>query len=103
MTITIEVLRGTGDQSGAEVSDALLGSSIDAALARGRAELDARAHARARVQLTIDYDPAILLGMRIAVTDPEMGETWQGSIIGLAHVWVGVAAETRLTVDRCSA
>ena len=41
MAVTIEVYRGAGDWPGAEIREPLLGESLEAALARGRAALDA--------------------------------------------------------------
>lgn len=100
MTITIEVLRGAGTRDGGEVSEALLGDSLVAALARGRAELDAHACNRDRISLTIDYRADLLPGARIAVNDPELGALWQGTVVGVAHSWDGSVAQTVLTVDR---
>ncbi len=100
MTITIEVLRGAGTRDGGEVSEALLGDSLVAALARGRAELDAHAYTRDRIALTIDYRADLLPGDRIAVADPDLGALWQGTVLGVEHSWDGSVAETVLSVDR---
>jgi hypothetical protein len=98
--IAIEVVRGSGSRSGGEILEPLLGDSLQAALARGRAELDASAHARDRVALDLDYRPELMLGQRVDVSDPELGAVWQGEIVGVQHLWDGSIAETRITVDR---
>jgi len=98
--VTVEVIRGDGSRDGGEVLEPLLGASLQAAIARGRAELDANAHPRDRLTLTIDYSPALHLGQRISVADPELGAIWQGDIVGLQHNWPGNVAETILTIDR---
>lgn len=100
MSVTIEVVRGDGARDGGEILAPLLGASLQAAIARGRAELDASAHPRDRVSLTLDYRPDLLLGMRLEVSDPELGASWQGQVVGVAHDWDGEIAETVLTMDR---
>jgi hypothetical protein len=100
MPVTIEVIRGAGTRDGGEILAPLLGDSLQAALARGRAELDANAHARDRVGLVLDYRPDLALGQRLSVADPELGAVWQGDIVGIEHDWDGDVAETRLTLDR---
>lgn len=100
MPVTIEVVRGDGLRDGGEIREPLLGDSLQAAIARGRAQLDANAHARDRVGLTLDYRPDLRLGQRLGVADPELGAVWQGDIVGVEHAWDGDVAETRLTLDR---
>ncbi len=100
MAVTIEVIRGSGERDGGEILAPLLGDSLQAAIARGRAELDTHAHARDRVGLTLDYRPDLMLGQRLGVADPELGAVWQGDVVGVEHVWDGDVAETRLTLDR---
>jgi hypothetical protein len=100
MPITIEVLRGEGARDGGEIRDPLLGDSLPAALARGRAELDTAAHASDRVVVSLDYRPDLMLGQRVEVSDAELGATWQGDLVGLLHTWDGRIAETRAEIDR---
>jgi hypothetical protein len=102
MPITIEVVRGSGTRDGGEIVAPLLGDSLQAAIARGRAALDASAHARDRIRLTLDYRPDLALGQRVAVADPELGAVWSASIVGLVHTWDGDTAETRLDLDRAA-
>jgi len=98
--VTVEVMRGAGARDGGEILAPLLGDSLPAAIARGRAELDANAHARDRVRLLLDYTPGLRLGQRVAVADPDLGAVWQGDVVGLEHRWTGQLAETQLDVDR---
>jgi hypothetical protein len=100
MPVTIEAIRGDGARDGGEILEPLLGDSLQAAIARGRAELDAAAHARDRLRLTLDYRPDLTLGQRIDIADPELGAVWQGEVVGLNHVWDGAVAETIATIDR---
>jgi len=100
MPVTIEVLRGEGASDGGEILDPLLGDSLQAAIARGRAELDAAAHPRDRLTLTLDFSPELLIGQRISIADPELGAVLQGDIVGVEHRWPGSIAETVLTIDR---
>lgn len=100
MPLSIEVKRNGGDRDGGEILEPLLGESLPAAIARGRAELDATACAFDRVSLVLDYRPDLYVGHRVQVSDPDMGETWQGAIVGIAHVFDGERLETRLEIDR---
>jgi hypothetical protein len=102
--ITVEVIRGAGDADGGEILEPLLGDSLEAALARGRAELDQHAHGHDRVAvITTTYRPELLLGVRLAVADPDLGAVWYGTVVGVEHLWDGTLAETRLTIDRARA
>lgn len=100
MSVTIEVIRGSGARDGGEILEPLLGESLQAAIARGRSELDANAHARDRVGLVLDYRPDLMLGQRLGVADPELGAVWQGDIVGVEHIWDGGVADTRLILAR---
>jgi hypothetical protein len=100
MTVCIEVKRGAGDRDGGEIMEPLLGDSLPAALARGRAALDQTACAFDRVSLSLDYAPGLYVGHRVQVADPDMGETWQGMIVGVAHAFDGQSSETQLEVER---
>lgn len=100
MGVTIEVYRGTGDRPGDEISDALIGDSIEAALARGRAELDASAH---RFQITTielvrpRFD--LRLGDLIAVSSAAQTAILRGKVVGVRHAPKGGEAPTTLTVE----
>lgn len=103
MAVTIEVTRGAGARDGGEILEPLLGDSLDAAIARGRAELDAHAHDLDRIEIELEYSPAWAVGVRVTVTDPELGAAWQGDIVGVDHGWSATGALTRLTLERARA
>lgn len=94
----IEVYRGSGTRHGGEIREPLIGSNLAAAQARGKAELNASAHARLAVSLSLPYRSDLSLGALVSVTDDT--ETWVGQIVGLAHQIDGATAITTLTVDR---
>lgn len=98
MTVSIEVYRGSGLVQGPDVTDPLIGSEL-CALSRGRAELDARAHARTRVNLIMLHRPGLRLGQMIRVS--VSGEPWwRGMITGISHVLDGGRVLTHLTIDK---
>lgn len=101
MSLAIEVYRDAGDRPGDEIRDDLLGDSLDAALSRGRGELDA--HANARIATTLDLVAPRLdlrLGDLIAVSDPGQGTDWRGTLVGIRHSLGAGDAPTSLTVER---
>lgn len=101
MPITIEVYRGAGDRPGDEVRDDLLGDSLQSALARGRAELDAHAHLCITTALEmVAPETSVQLGDLVAVSDPDQGAEWRGKVIGIKHQMEAGAAPTILTVRR---
>lgn len=85
MPIKIEVYRGSGGRHGGEIRDPLLGESLEAALARGQAELDQTAHGWVRLSVTTDWDLDLRLGMLIRLTAPHQPRPITGRIIGIAH------------------
>jgi hypothetical protein len=100
MSLTIEVYRGAGDRPGDEIREPLLGDSLPAALARGGAELDERAHPWERVTLEMDLRQDLALGDLVRVDDPVQGATWTGRIIGIRHADDGATMTTTLDVRR---
>lgn len=101
MALAIEVYRDAGDRPGDEIREDLLGDSLEAALARGRGELDAHAHARVATTLELVAPRLDLrLGDLIAVSDPAQGEEWRGQIVGIRHTLAPGEAPTVLTVER---
>ncbi len=100
MAVTVEVYRGAGDRTGDEIREPLLGDSLPAALSRGRAELDARAHGWERVELLLGFRPELRLGALVAVDDPLQGARWVGKIVGISHQDDGAVLDTTLTVRR---
>jgi hypothetical protein len=100
MSLTVEVYRNAGTRPGDEIREPLLGDSLAAALARGRAELDERAHAWERVTLELDLRQDLTLGDLVRVDDPVQGATWTGRIIGIRHADDGATLTTTLDVRR---
>ena len=100
MSITIEVYRNAGARPGDEIREPLLGDSLPAALARGRAELDDQAHAWERAELELDLRQDLAIGALVRVDDPVQGATWTGRIIGIRHADDGATLTTRIDVRR---
>ena len=96
--IAIEVYRGSGTHRGDDIIDPLIGSDV-CAIARGRNELDARAHQRSKVRMVILHRPNLRLGQLVRTTDLA-GVHWTGMITGIAHDLSGGKALTTLTLDR---
>lgn len=100
MSVSIEVYRGAGDRPGDEVNDALLGDSIEAALARGRSKLDANAHPFQITTLELvrpRFD--FRLGDLISVSSAAQTAVLRGKIVGIRHAPKGGEAPTTLTVE----
>ena len=101
MPITIEVLRGSGDRPGGEISEPLIGNSREAAIARGRAELDATAQQIISTTLVLVRPRLdIHLGDLVRISDPAQGAAWTGKITGIAHDASAGADPTTITVER---
>lgn len=79
--VDIVVQRGSGTSPGDDINDPLL-TDLNAALSRGRAELDQGALADAPV-LTIRLRD-VRLGELIEVDDSVLG-TWRGKVTGITH------------------
>jgi len=84
MAIDLFVQRGAGDLPGDDVIDPLV-TSIPVALARGRNELDARAHAKHEVELEAVYRGGLRIGELVRDTDLQALETWTGEVSGITH------------------
>jgi len=100
--VTIEVYRGAGDRPGDDVADPLIGS-LPCALARGRAEMDAHAHQRTRVDATAVLLPGARPGLLARMLAPDGG--WAGKLVSVQHrLTVGdggaVTAATTLQIER---
>ncbi|MBK1699727.1 hypothetical protein [Thiococcus pfennigii] len=101
MSITIEVYRGAGDRPGEDIVEPLLGDSLAAAQARGKAELNARATLMMSETLElVSPRPDLFCGALIEVNDPDQGEPWRGKVVGIAHALHPGEAPTTLTVER---
>ncbi|MBF0096289.1 MAG: hypothetical protein HQM04_06510 [Magnetococcales bacterium] len=97
MTISVEIYRGAGERRGDDVIDPLIGS-MACAIARGRAEMDARAHQRSRVTLQIPHRPGLRLGQLVQIADA--AGVWVGRIIGIHHQADPVKIMTQLVIDK---
>lgn len=80
----LTVQRDQGDKPGDNIIDPLL-TTTEAALARGRAELDESSRRKTRVKLTTMYRPGVALGQIINYFDSLLGGNWAGKIIGISH------------------
>lgn len=96
--IAVEVYRGDGQHRGDDIIDPLIGSE-GCAILRGRNEMDARAHPRSTVKMTILHIPGLRLGHLICATDMS-GRSWTGMITGIEHSLDGGKALTNLVIDR---
>lgn len=79
--VDLVVLRGEGTSPGEDILDVLL-SDLNAALSRGRAELDQGALADAPV-LEIKLRD-VRLGQTVEVDDTALG-AWRGKVTGVSH------------------
>ena len=100
MSIAIEVIRDAGDRDGGEIIEPLLGSNLTAALARGRAELDAHALPRDRITIELDMIDTDWLGRLVEIIEPAGGAPWRAMVIGVGHTWDGRTATTQLELSR---
>lgn len=101
MSVCIEVYRGAGDRPGDEIREALLHHSRAAAVARGRAELDAHAHPRLSTTLDLVAPRLdLMLGDLIEVNDAAQGVPWRGKIVGIKHSCAVGDIPTVLTIER---
>lgn len=98
--LAIEVTRDAADRDGGEIRESLLGTSLPAAIARGRAELDAHHRPRDRVTLHLDYRADLAPGDLIDVLEPQGGHHWRAIILGIDHTWDGDTATTTLDLSR---
>lgn len=99
--ITIEAYRDAGDSRCDDVIEPLLGESLDAALCRARAELDAQStrHQITTLELIrVRFD--VRLGDLITAHDPAQGESWVGKVTGIKHRLEFGEIATTLTVER---
>lgn len=100
MGVSIEVYRGAGENRGDDIVEPLLGDSVVAALARGRAEMDDSARPRSSVTLTTPFLPHARSGLLVEVPDPLSGTTWRGRIVGVQHKIDPPTRITELRVER---
>lgn len=81
--IDIIVQRGLGDSPGEDIEDPLI-VDVMTAVERGRNEIDAASGLRT-VSLSCVINPAVRLGMTVAVHDALQGKVWQGKVTSIRH------------------
>ena len=96
MAIDIIVQRPPGNRQGPDIIDPLL-STIPAAVARGRAEINANSGLQ-EVEMEVRFRSGLRLGQLVEVQDSLLNRTWRGKITGIRHVSTGGTVTTQLTV-----
>lgn len=94
----IEVYRGDGLRDGPPIIEPLL--SDDALIHRGRAEMDAHAHAMNRVDLSVVFRPGFRLGQLIEATDPTSAHAYRAKVTGIQIRVTQAAIDTRLNLEQ---
>ncbi|MFC7422046.1 hypothetical protein ACFQNF_19490 [Iodobacter arcticus] len=82
--IEATVQRGAGDVLGKEIIDPLIGS-VQAAISRGRAEIDASCSVR-KLRLTTTYQACVRIGQLLDVKDSLRGHIARGKVVGIEHI-----------------
>jgi len=95
--IDILTIRGPGDADGGEVFDPLL-SSVEAAVQRGRYEIDQSAPIQ-NVNLDCVYTPTLQVGSVIEALDITTGLAVRGIIKSFTHVVDGVVVFTSISLE----
>lgn len=97
----VEVIRGSGDRTGPDISDALLCTEA-AAIERGRIEIDRNSTPRELVSLTVPLT-YIAPGSLVEVADSESAP-WRGLVTGCRLTWRrdidSLTAESELNIER---
>lgn len=96
--IDVIVQRGAGNRPGQDIFEPLL-SSVPAAVARGRSEIDVHSDLQT-VSLSIVYRSGLEKGQLVEVHDDFTGEVWRGKIVGVQHTVVEDEISTELTILR---
>ncbi|WP_127476530.1 hypothetical protein [Sulfurivermis fontis] len=94
----IEVYRGDGVRPGSPIVEPLL--SDDALIHRGRAEMDANAHAFNRIDMDVVFRPGIRLGQLIEAIDPSTAQPYRAKVTGIQITVTEASIETRLTLEQ---
>lgn len=94
----IEVYRGDGLREGPPIIEPLLS---DAALIhRGRAEMDAHAHAINRVEMAVVFRPGLRLGQLVIANDPSSARAYRAKVTGIQIRVTQAAIDTRLNLEQ---
>lgn len=99
MSVDIIVQRGAGDAPGQDIVDSLLGT-VDAAIVRGRVELDENGGGSSSVSIDLPMTGGLRRGMLVQVDDTEFGITWIGKIESVSHSWGGLSEGSTIRVRR---
>ncbi len=95
---TIEVFRGPGDRTGAPITSPLL--SDDMLIVRGRAEMNANAHAVTEHNGEIVFRPGMALGQLAEVPDISSAAPVRAKITGISiSIKLSDGAEPVLSMD----
>lgn len=94
----IDVYRDDGLREGLPIIEPLL--SDDALIHRGRAEMDAHAHAMNRVELSVVFRPGFRLGQLVEATDPTSPNAYRAKVTGIQIRVTQAAIETRLNLEQ---
>ncbi|MFN3980156.1 MAG: hypothetical protein ACK4SA_07225 [Caldilinea sp.] len=94
----IEVYRGDGQREGQPIIEPLL--SDDALIHRGRAEMNAHAHAMNRVDLSVVFRPGFRLGQLVEVSDPSSARAYRAKVTGIQIRVTQAAIETRVNLEQ---
>lgn len=98
-TVDIFVVRYDGDVRGPDIIEPLL-TTVAAATARGRNELDANATPYQTVTIQVDFEPGIRLGQMYLVEDYVTGLNWYGKITGIHHTVAMPVVTTDITLQK---
>lgn len=93
----IECYRGAGDKPAAHIDAPML--SDTALIHRGRAEMDARAHAINSVDLDIVWRTGLRLGALLDTTDPASNTPLRGKVTGISLKISEANITTQLNVE----
>lgn len=99
MSIDVTVVRYGGDYPGEDIIDPYIGSE-QAAIQRGRNELDENSSGLQPVDLTIPYTSGIVPGKYIKVHDYELSEVWVGKCVSVRIQKDGPAILMQIRVKR---
>ncbi len=95
--IDLVAIRGVGTSDGGEVFDPLL-SSIEAAVQRGRYEIDQSTPMQA-IDMTIVYTPTLQVGRVIEALDITTGMAVRGVVKSFTHVVDGVVVFSSVALE----
>jgi hypothetical protein len=96
--VIIEVYRGDGLREGPPINEPLLAD--DALIHRGRAEMDANAHAFNRVEMAVVFRPGLRLGQIVEATDPSSAGAYRAKVTGIQITVTEASIDTRINLEQ---